>query len=363
MPQTPKLEAVTIDLSPAPTPLPLSPPGPSSLKKISALLTWFTFNAATLLLNKFLFAKLQFSYPLSLTAVHMATCFVFSHFIIKIFKLIPYQKQTTNDIMRHIFPLAFVFCLNIVFGNFSLSFIPISFMQTVKSSVPVFTVLIQAIFLGKVFERRVYLALIPVVGGVALASCTELNFDTTGFVCALVASVLTALQAVLVSLLLASGMKKMDPINLLYYMSPISFVLLVPGVLIFEAHSIRTEWIYYGELTPIVWLFFGGAIAFALNYSSFVVSSVVSTLTMTVSGNAKAVINIAVSVLVFGNAITFMNWIGCLVAIGGVMWYQYIMMHPAKASPHVLANGSFVVETKSLPGDSKEKGTDAAHQA
>jgi len=133
-------------------------------------------------------------------------------------------------------------------------------------------------------------------------------------------------------LLLANGMKKMDPINLLYNMAPLSFLMLIPGVLLFEAHDIRTQWVYYGELSPILWLFVSGAVAFALNYSSFVVSSVVSTLTMTVSGNAKAVVNIAVSVMVFGNVITFVNWLGCLIAIGGVMWYQHIMMSLGKTA-------------------------------
>jgi len=317
------------------TPLPSSPSlpptkplGPSNVKKVSALLIWFTFNALTLLLNKFLFAKLQFSYPLALTAVHMFVCTIFSWAIILVFKLLPFQKQTSRDIIRHVLPLAVVFCVNIVLGNVSLRFIPISFMQTIKSSVPVFTVLIQGIFLKKVFENRVYLSLIPVVGGVGLASFTEASFNMVGFLCAVFASVTTAVQAVLMSLLLASGMKKMDPINLLFYMAPISFAILLPFVCFFELNSIRTEWIYYGELEPILWLFVGGAVAFALNYSSFVVSSVVSTLTMTVSGNAKAVINIVVSVIIFGNPITFMNWIGCLVAIAGVMWYQFIMMHP-----------------------------------
>lgn len=44
------------------------------------------------------------------------------------------------------------------------------------------------------FERRrfptgIYLALIPVVGGVAMASLTEVNFEMIGFSCALAACV------------------------------------------------------------------------------------------------------------------------------------------------------------------------------
>jgi hypothetical protein len=35
-------------------------------------------------------------------------------------------------------------------------------------------------------------------------------------------------------------------------------------------------------------------------------------------------------VLVFGNPIGIVNWLGCFVATGGVMWYNQIMMKQKK---------------------------------
>jgi len=125
-------------------------------------------------------------------------------------------------------------------------------------------------------------------------------------------------------------MKKLDPINLVFYTSPISLALLIPLCLIFEWHSIRFEWEYYGDLRVMSWLFVSGSVAFFLNYSSFIVSSVVNVLTMTVAGNLKAVINIIASVMIFNNQIGPTNWLGCFVAIGGVMWYNQLMLHQSK---------------------------------
>lgn len=290
-------------------------------KKGISLAVWFTFNSLTLILNKYLFSVVDFHYPLTLTAVHMLTCFFFSLLIIKVFKWVPYQPLSRHDILTKILPLSIVFCANIVFGNFSINFIPISFMQTVKSSVPVFTVFLQWVFYRQTCSRSVAYALIPVVGGVALASCTEINFVMGGFICALFGSLLTALQAVI----LHSSAVKLNAVNLILYTSPISLMMLVLPCLLFEFNSIRTEWEYFGELTPILWLAVSGTVAFALNYSSFIVSSVLSALTMTVAGNFKAVINIVASVLVFGNPISIINWLGCIVAAAGVMWYNQIM--------------------------------------
>lgn len=47
------------------------------------------------------------------------------------------------------------------------------------------------------------MALIPVVGGVALASCTEVNFVMGGFVCALFGSLLTGIYFFFINLLLS----------------------------------------------------------------------------------------------------------------------------------------------------------------
>lgn len=299
---------------------------PSLMKKGGSLLLWFLFNSLTLILNKYLFSVMDFHYPLTLTAVHMVTCFAFSYLLTHVLKVVPYQTMSRHDLLTKILPLSIVFCTNIVFGNFSIRWIPISFMQTVKSSVPAFTVVLQYLILKKTSSKQVYLSLIPVVGGVALASCTEINFVMGGFLCALFGSFLTSLQAVI----LHSSAVKLDAVNLILYTSPISLAMLVVPCALFEFNSIRTEWQYYGELMPIVWLIISGTVAFLLNYSSFIVSSVLTALTMTVAGNFKAVINIVASVLVFGNPIGVVNWIGCFVATGGVMWYNQLMMKQKK---------------------------------
>eukprot|EP01111_Echinosteliopsis_oligospora_P010072 TRINITY_DN3071_c0_g1_i2.p1 TRINITY_DN3071_c0_g1~~TRINITY_DN3071_c0_g1_i2.p1 ORF type:complete len:408 (+),score=97.90 TRINITY_DN3071_c0_g1_i2:172-1395(+) len=298
----------------------------SPTKKITSLLVWFLFNSLTLILNKSLFSTIGFHYPLTLTAVHMLSCFVMAFGIIKVLGLVPQKTLSRDEIITKILPLSFVFCANIVFGNFSIRFIPISFMQTVKSSVPVFTVILNYLILGKKSTKQVLLALIPVVGGVALASITEVNFVMSGFICAIMGSILTAMQAVM----LHSSAVRLDAVNLIMYTSPISLAFLILPVLYFEMPLITTEWEGYGQLMPACWLIISGMVAFALNYASFIVSGVLTALTMTVAGNFKAVINIVASVLVFGNKIGLVNWAGCMVAVAGVMWYNHLMMSKKK---------------------------------
>ena len=56
-----------------------------------------------------------------------------------------------------------------------------SFTETVKSSAPIFTVLITRVVIGETTSLIVNLSLIPIMGGLALASMTELSFHILGF--------------------------------------------------------------------------------------------------------------------------------------------------------------------------------------
>lgn len=96
------------------------------------------------------------------------------------------------------------------------------------------------------------------------------------------------------AVLLHSSAVKLDPVNLILYTSPISLAMLIIPCAFFEFSSIVNEWQYFGQLAPFMWLVVSGTVAFLLNYSSFIVSSVLSALTMTVAGNFKAVISILI---------------------------------------------------------------------
>lgn len=59
--------------------------------------------------------------------------------VIKVLKLKPLISVDPEDRWKRILPMSFVFCINIVLGNVSLRYIPVSFMQTIKSFTPATT--------------------------------------------------------------------------------------------------------------------------------------------------------------------------------------------------------------------------------
>ena len=203
-------------------------------------------------------------------------------------------------------------------------------MQTVKSSVPFFTVLLERLVLGTQQPQLIYASVAPIVGGVSLASWSEQEFEWTGFLAALIASVVTAWLALLTAKLLQT---KLDAINLLYYMTPLSAVFLLPFAGYLEFSQIAADWVVRsGQLSLLFTLLISGAVAFSLNVLTFLLINTTSALTYTVLGNVKVIFSISISVMVFGNKVGYLNALGCIITLAGAAWYQNIKRQQAQAA-------------------------------
>lgn len=306
------------------TPAAPAPPGKPPHVVVFYIACWFLANGTTVLFNKYIYKSMDFTNPLSLTLIHMTTQSILSHLTIDYFKSIDKVRVDPYDYYSKLLVIAAVFCSNICLGNISLRFVAVSFMQTVKSLTPVCTALLQYLVFRSRLRSQALMALVPITGGVALASVTELEFHLGGFIAALTACFLTGLKFVLSSQMLA-GRYKLDSINLLYYMAPPSVAILVPMCLLLERDSV-IRWVEHPRrtTTDFLLLLFSGIVSYVLNVTLFIVLKATSSVTVTVAGNVKTVLVIGISILMFKNPVTTMNIIGCLIAISGCCWYGLI---------------------------------------
>ena len=110
-------------------------------------------------------------------------------------------------------------------------------MQVVKAGEPACSVILLTLFFGRKYSKLVWLTLIPIVGGVAVGSTTELNFSMASFICAMISNVASALRSVTSKDLQEdTGLRG---INLYGAMSVVGAIVLLPISLMVEGASIR----------------------------------------------------------------------------------------------------------------------------
>ena len=63
-------------------------------------------------------------------------------------------------------------------------------------------VFLQSLVWKKSFDRRVWLSLIPIVGGIVLTSVTELSFEWKGFLAAFLGCIVTSTKTIMAEALL-----------------------------------------------------------------------------------------------------------------------------------------------------------------
>ncbi|EPS60049.1 hypothetical protein M569_14755, partial [Genlisea aurea] len=295
----------------------------SVIRSILAIIQWWGFNVTVIIMNKWIFQKLDFKYPLSVSCIHFISSSIGAYLVIKVLKLKPLIRVDPEDRWKRIFPMSFIFCLNIVLGNVSLRYIPVSFMQTIKSFTPATTVVLQWLIWKKEFEWRIWASLIPIVGGILLTSVTELSFNPFGFCAALVGCLATSTKTILAESLLHGY--KFDSINTVYNMAPFATMILVVPALLLEGPGV-SEWIHTTpSLVPsVATIFASGVLAFCLNFSIFYVIQSTNAVTFNVAGNLKVAVAIACSWLVFRNPISATNAFGCAVTLVGCTFYGYV---------------------------------------
>lgn len=212
-------------------------PSPSSpwIATVVAIVSWYGSNTGLLILNKFLLSSVSppFKNPIFLTMCHLAGSAVFGG-ALALSGATPAKPMTSSRQAAKVFFLAAIFCLSVVMGNVSLKYIPVSFNQAVGATTPVATAILAYVVQGKKETLMTYLTMIPIVGGVVLASRVEPLFHALGFTACLLATAMRALKSVVQAILMTDPSEKLDPMSLLLYMSLMSLVMLLPATIVME---------------------------------------------------------------------------------------------------------------------------------
>lgn len=218
----------------------------------------------------------------------------------------------------------------------------VAFTNIVKTLEPLFTCVFSAMFFKEVFSFPVYLSLVPVVVGVAMASANEVSFSMISLLSGLLSNVCFAMRAISAKQLLSKPVgQNMDAKNLYAILTIIAFVTILPLAIISEGKSIVPGTIRTCEQVGLPkllrMLLLCGISHYSYNECAFLALTSVHPVTHAVANTIKRIAVIVVSVLYFRSPLTVTGAIGSGIAIAGVMLYSVAKANTAHASANVTA--------------------------
>jgi solute carrier family 35 protein E1 len=204
----------------------------------------------------------------------------------------------------------------------------VSFAQIVKAAEPAFAALLGTFFYSSKISLAKWLTLIPVIGGVCLASLGEMNFAIAALVSAAMANMFAAVKGQEnAKLFKTPGIKeRMGSVGNQVAITTInSFLLLIPVALVSEGARMG-EFLTLLKTSPtLVSNIIQAGLWFYL-YSEFATLTIpkTSAVTQSVANTAKRVIVIVGVALVMKESLTPLKLIGSGIAIAGVFSYSII---------------------------------------
>merc|ERR1711970_407789 len=175
--------------------------------------------------------------------------------------------------------------------------------------------MLSRLILGTRHSYMVYLSLVPIVSGVALASFTEANFDFIGLISALCATGGFATSAIFSKQVLRET--GMHHLYLLYKLGQMAALLFLPVWLVVDGSRIYSQ----VDMKIMVMLVANGSLHWLQNILAFTLYQMVCPLSYSVANVTKRIAVIWVSILLLKNPVTLLNISGMVIAVLGVFFY------------------------------------------
>jgi solute carrier family 35 protein E1 len=304
-----------------------------TLKTAAYFIAWYFFNTAYNIYNKKALNAVDL--PWTAATIHLATGIPYVLFL-WLTGLRARPKLSTDNV-KNLSPVVAGHLGTHVGGVIASGAGAVSFMQIVKASEPVVSCVLSATLLGQVYSLPVYLTLLPIVGGVGLASLKELSFTWLAFGSAMLSNVSSAFRGIVAKKAMSKPQgENMTETNLYGVLTIMSFALLLPFSLLIEtpakvakvwgaanAAGVSSGYIGFN-------LLMSGVCYYLYNETAFLALGRVNAVTHAIANTVKRIVIILASVVVFKTQLTGLGMLGSGIAVAGAFLYAIAKQASAK---------------------------------
>ncbi|XVE86318.1 hypothetical protein DITRI_Ditri18aG0026200 [Diplodiscus trichospermus] len=312
------------------------------LKTLFFILVWYTFSTFLTLYNKTLLGDDlgKFPAPLLMNTVHFTMQALLSKGITWYWshRFQPSVPMSWRDYFYRVVPTALSTALDVNLSNASLVFISVTFATMCKSAAPIFLLLFAFAFRLESPSLKLLGIILVISIGILLTVAKETEFEFWGFVFVMLAAVMSGFRWCMTQILLqkeAYGLK--NPLTFMSYVTPVmAVVTALLSIFLDPWHEFRKN-NYFNSSGHIarscLLMLFGGALAFFMVLTEYVLVSVTSAVTVTIAGVVKEAVTILVAVFYFHDEFTWLKGAGLftiMVGVGLFNWYKYQKLQNGK---------------------------------
>ncbi|KAJ5279616.1 sugar phosphate/phosphate translocator [Penicillium angulare] len=283
---------------------------------------WIALSSSVILFNKWVLDRAQFHFPLFLTTWHMVFATAMTQGLARFTNILDSRHKVPmnpSTYARAIVPIGIMFSLSLICGNLAYMYLSVSFIQMLKATNAVVTLLATWAFGIAPTNFKTLGNVTIIVVGVVIASFGEIQFDMLGFLIQVGGIIFEALRLVMVQRLLSSAEFKMDPLVSLYYYAPACAVANGVVTLFTDIPRMSMADIYgLGVGTLLV----NALVAFLLNASVVLLIGKTSAVVLTMAGILKDILLVCASMMIFHDPVTPLQFFGYSIALGGLCYYK-----------------------------------------
>jgi solute carrier family 35, member E1 len=237
------------------------------------------------------------------------------------------RPKITFDNLKEMAPVGLFASLAHAFSVLALGAGAVSFGQIVKAGEPVFAAATNAILLGDIDHPVVYLALVPIIGGVGLASLKELSFTWVALIAASLANQAAALKNVVSKgVMKKPWAKALGAGNNYAIVTWLALLFTLPFVAIFDLKDLKTVYdqvVKMGTKQDVInYSILSGLAFYAYNEAAFQALDKLNPVTHSVANTLKRVVIIVASCIVFNTPMSLLGGIGSAIAVLGTLLYS-----------------------------------------
>jgi drug/metabolite transporter (DMT)-like permease len=291
-----------------------------STMKFAWLGTYFFFSLLLTLYNKLVLGMFHFPWLLTFLHAFFASAGTYLMMQFGYFKLSRLGRRENLALIA----FSALFTANIAVSNLSLAMVSVPFYQTMRMLCPIFTILIYRVWYGRTYSTMTYLSLLPLIIGAAMTTVGEMSFTDAGFLLTILGVVLAAVKTVVTNRFM-TGSLALPPIEFLMRMSPLAALQALACATATGEVSGFWTLMKSGDVSlppAIASLTGNGFLALLLNISSFNTNKLAGALTMTVCGNLKQCLTVALGIFLFDITINTLNGAGMGVTMIGAAIYS-----------------------------------------